>query len=142
MVRASEKPRARGNQFKADRREYGDVAVSSPPSGVVNWAIRTPVTTNKSSEVSITPVLSASQTPLHVQDHHGSLQVQLSSSGTLNSGHDTPTISRASTSRALFPSSIQNVTQQPHDERMYTFSELVSQDSAYAVFSSNTDSDY
>lgn len=142
MVRASEKPRARGNHFKGDRREYGDVAVSSPPSGVVNWAIRTPVTTNISSEVSITPVLSASQTPLHVQDHHGSLQVQLSSSGTLNSGHDTPTISRASTSRALFPSSIQNVTQQPHDERMYTFSELVSQDSAYAVFSSNTDSDY
>ena len=57
-------------------------------------------------------------------------------------GHDTPTISRASTSRALFPSSIQNATQQPHDERMYTFSELVSQDSAYAVFSSYTDSDY
>lgn len=73
MVCASEKPRARGNHFKADRREYGDVAVSSPPSGVVNWAIRTPVTTNTSSEVSITPVLSASQTPLHVQDHHGSL---------------------------------------------------------------------
>ena len=88
------------------------------------------VTTNKSSEVLITPVLSASQTPLHVQDHQSSLQVQLCSSGTLNPGHDTPTISRASTSHALFPSSIQNGTQQPHDERMYTFSELVSQDSA------------
>ena len=39
------------------------------PHLLVNWAICTPVTTNISSKVWITPVLSASQTPLHLQDH-------------------------------------------------------------------------